>query len=158
MPTLLARNLYEEGKVCLSILGTWAGDKNESWSPARSSLLQALVSIQGLVLVKEPCVYLLFKMLDMICNDVLRWFCEPAYDKLRGTEEGIVNRYGLDPKILKLAANVYIVDCTAKRLTFSRVDSFGAPLKFLSALSKLRFIGYTIPRANLIRSFSMLGL
>ncbi|TFY81129.1 hypothetical protein EWM64_g2884 [Hericium alpestre] len=66
-------NLYEEGKVCLSILGTWAGDRNESWSPARSSLLQALVSIQGLVLVKEP------------------WFCEPAYDKLRGTEEGIVN-------------------------------------------------------------------
>ncbi|KAI0307690.1 hypothetical protein B0F90DRAFT_1807124 [Multifurca ochricompacta] len=66
-------NLYEEGKVCLSILGTWAGDRNESWSPSRSSLLQALVSIQGLVLVKEP------------------WFCEPAYDKLRGTEEGIIN-------------------------------------------------------------------
>lgn len=67
-------NLYEEGKVCLSILGTWAGDKNEMWSAARSSLLQAFVSIQGLVLVKEP------------------WFCEPAYEKLRGTEEGIVNR------------------------------------------------------------------
>ncbi|PFH54811.1 hypothetical protein AMATHDRAFT_38056 [Amanita thiersii Skay4041] len=66
-------NLYEEGKVCLSILGTWAGDRNETWSAARSSLLQAFVSIQGLVLVKEP------------------WFCEPAYDKLRGTEEGIVN-------------------------------------------------------------------
>ena len=47
-------NLYEEGKVCLSILGTWAGDKSESWSAARSSLLQAFVSIQGLVLVKEP--------------------------------------------------------------------------------------------------------
>ncbi|KAF8634421.1 hypothetical protein AX15_000872 [Amanita polypyramis BW_CC] len=66
-------NLYEEGKVCLSILGTWAGDRNETWSPARSSLLQAFVSIQGLVLVKEP------------------WFCEPAYEKLRGTEEGTVN-------------------------------------------------------------------
>lgn len=66
-------NLYEEGKVCLSILGTWAGDKNETWSAARSSLLQALVSIQGLVLVKEP------------------WFCEPAFEKLRGTEDGIVN-------------------------------------------------------------------
>ncbi|KAF9462093.1 hypothetical protein BDZ94DRAFT_1194975 [Collybia nuda] len=66
-------NLYEEGKVCLSILGTWAGDRNETWSAARSSLLQAFISIQGLVLVKEP------------------WFCEPAYDKLRGTEEGIVN-------------------------------------------------------------------
>ncbi|KAK2461639.1 hypothetical protein APHAL10511_006102 [Amanita phalloides] len=66
-------NLYEEGKVCLSILGTWAGDRTETWSATRSSLLQALVSIQGLVLVKEP------------------WFCEPAYEKLRGTEEGIVN-------------------------------------------------------------------
>lgn len=52
-------NLYEEGKVCLSILGTWAGDKSESWSPSRSSLLQALVSIQGLVLVKEPYVFTL---------------------------------------------------------------------------------------------------
>lgn len=50
------RNLYEEGKVCLSILGTWAGDKNETWNPSRSSLLQAFVSIQGLVLVKEPYV------------------------------------------------------------------------------------------------------
>jgi len=66
-------NLYEEGKVCLSILGTWTGDKNEVWSATRSSLLQAFVSIQGLVLVKEP------------------WFCEPAYEKLRGTEEGTVN-------------------------------------------------------------------
>jgi len=66
-------NLYEEGKVCLSILGTWAGDQNESWNPLRSSLLQAFVSIQGLVLVKEP------------------WFCEPAFEKLRGTEEGMVN-------------------------------------------------------------------
>lgn len=47
-------NLYEEGKVCLSILGTWSGDKNETWNAARSSLLQAFVSIQGLVLVKEP--------------------------------------------------------------------------------------------------------
>lgn len=47
-------NLYEDGKVCLSILGTWVGDQNETWSAARSSLLQAFVSIQGLVLVKEP--------------------------------------------------------------------------------------------------------
>lgn len=50
------RNLYEEGKVCLSILGTWTGDRSESWSATRSSLLQAFVSIQGLVLVKEPYV------------------------------------------------------------------------------------------------------
>lgn len=90
------RNLYEEGKVCLSILGTWAGDRSESWSPSRSSLLQALVSIQGLVLVKEPYVPNL-----VVCLYLTRgfrggggyksWFCEPAYDKLRGTEEGIIN-------------------------------------------------------------------
>lgn len=48
------RNLYEEGKVCLSLLGTWQGDKHEVWSAQRSSILQALISVQGLVLVKEP--------------------------------------------------------------------------------------------------------
>ena len=53
-PIGLFRNLYEDGKVCLSILGTWSGEKSETWQPSRSSLLQALVSIQGLVLVKEP--------------------------------------------------------------------------------------------------------
>ncbi|EAT86765.2 hypothetical protein SNOG_05701 [Parastagonospora nodorum SN15] len=48
-------NLYEDGKICLSLLGTWHTDeRNESWSPAKSTLLQVLVSVMGLVLVKEP--------------------------------------------------------------------------------------------------------
>ncbi|KAH7383823.1 hypothetical protein BKA66DRAFT_462853 [Pyrenochaeta sp. MPI-SDFR-AT-0127] len=48
-------NLYEDGKICLSLLGTWHTDeRNEGWSPAKSTLLQVLVSIMGLVLVKEP--------------------------------------------------------------------------------------------------------
>lgn len=48
-------NLYEDGKICLSLLGTWHTDeRNESWSPAKSTLLQVLVSIMGLVLVKDP--------------------------------------------------------------------------------------------------------
>ncbi|KAF2737399.1 hypothetical protein EJ04DRAFT_117682 [Polyplosphaeria fusca] len=48
-------NLYEDGKICLSLLGTWHTDeRNESWSPAKSTLLQVLVSIQALVLVREP--------------------------------------------------------------------------------------------------------
>ncbi|KAI9811714.1 MAG: hypothetical protein M1827_005259 [Pycnora praestabilis] len=48
-------NLYEDGKICLSLLGTWpADDKDESWSGSRSSMLQILVSLMGLVLVKEP--------------------------------------------------------------------------------------------------------
>jgi len=48
-------NLYEDGKICLSLLGTWhADERNESWSPGKSTLLQVLVSLMGLVLVKEP--------------------------------------------------------------------------------------------------------
>ncbi|KAG2419686.1 hypothetical protein HFD88_004482 [Aspergillus terreus] len=48
-------NLYEDGKICLSILGTWpTANPEESWSPTRSTVLQILVSIMGLVLVKAP--------------------------------------------------------------------------------------------------------
>lgn len=47
-------NLYEDGKICLSLLGTWPGDdKNETWSDS-STILQIIVSILGLVLVKDP--------------------------------------------------------------------------------------------------------
>lgn len=47
-------NLYENGTVCLSLLGTWPGlEAHELWS-ADSSVLQILVSLMGLVLVKEP--------------------------------------------------------------------------------------------------------
>jgi len=48
-------NLYEDGKICLSLLGTWHADaKNEGWSESTSTVLQIIVSIMGLVLVKEP--------------------------------------------------------------------------------------------------------
>ncbi|KAF8338031.1 uncharacterized protein EI90DRAFT_3118487 [Cantharellus anzutake] len=78
-------NLYEEGKVCLSILGTWTGEESEAWSSKKSSLLQAFVSIQGLVLVREP------------------YFCEPAFEKMRGTEEGIVSSRLYNEKVYVLA-------------------------------------------------------
>ncbi|KAL8775521.1 MAG: hypothetical protein Q9209_000017 [Squamulea sp. 1 TL-2023] len=48
-------NLYENGKVCLSLLGTWTGDDDdEEWVPGKSTILQIIVSLLGLVLVKEP--------------------------------------------------------------------------------------------------------
>lgn len=48
-------NLYEDGKVCLSLLGTWhTGERTENWDSDKSTVLQVLVSILGLVLVKEP--------------------------------------------------------------------------------------------------------
>ena len=48
-------NLYEDGKICLSLLGTWdADERHEAWSSKSSTVLQILVSLMGLVLVKEP--------------------------------------------------------------------------------------------------------
>lgn len=47
-------NLYVDGKVCVSLLGTWDGKGTEVWSPKSSNLLQLFVSIQGLILVAEP--------------------------------------------------------------------------------------------------------
>ncbi|KAK5108556.1 hypothetical protein LTR62_008213 [Meristemomyces frigidus] len=47
-------NLYEDGTICLSLLGTWSGNKGEGWVAGRSTVLQVLVSLLGLVLVREP--------------------------------------------------------------------------------------------------------
>eukprot|EP00660_Eupelagonema_oceanica_P010793 gene10793-2226_t len=44
-------NLYANGQVCLSLLGTWAGP---GWDPKQSTLLQVLLSIQSMILVKDP--------------------------------------------------------------------------------------------------------
>lgn len=33
-------NLYQDGKVCLSVLGTWHGHASEKWNPSESSLYQ----------------------------------------------------------------------------------------------------------------------
>lgn len=58
VPVRFNPNLYESGKVCLSLLGTWSGP---SWTPGESTLLQVLVSLQSLVLgapkpyFNEPC-------------------------------------------------------------------------------------------------------
>jgi baculoviral IAP repeat-containing protein 6 len=60
-------NLYECGKVCLSLLGTWHGP---GWVPNQSTLLQVLVSIQGLILVENP------------------YFNEPGFERDRGTPQG----------------------------------------------------------------------
>ncbi|KAK4541974.1 hypothetical protein LTR36_007174 [Oleoguttula mirabilis] len=61
-------NLYEDGKICLSLLGTWEGNKGEGWNASRSTLLQVIVSLLGLVLVKEP------------------YFNEAGYEPLAGLE------------------------------------------------------------------------
>ncbi|KAI9667230.1 MAG: hypothetical protein M1821_000043 [Bathelium mastoideum] len=44
-------NLYADGKVCLSLLGTWSG---EPWQPGCSTILQVLLSIQAMIFCEEP--------------------------------------------------------------------------------------------------------
>jgi len=63
-------NLYENGRVCLSLLGTWSGKGVEVWS-AGSNCLQVVLSIQGLILgTPEP------------------YYLEAGYDKHKDTLEG----------------------------------------------------------------------
>ncbi|KAE9601501.1 hypothetical protein Lal_00040667 [Lupinus albus] len=47
-------NLYNNGTVCLSLLNTWHGSRSEKWDPTGSTILQLLLSIQGLVLNQRP--------------------------------------------------------------------------------------------------------
>lgn len=64
-------NLYADGKVCLSLLGTWHGsDASEKWDPDQANLWRVLVSIQGMILVADP------------------YFNEPGVEAVRGTPEG----------------------------------------------------------------------
>jgi baculoviral IAP repeat-containing protein 6 len=63
-------NLYNCGKVCLSLLGTWSGQESEKWNPMTSTFLQVIVSIQSLILVEEP------------------FFNEPGYERYMGSADG----------------------------------------------------------------------
>jgi ubiquitin-protein ligase len=47
-------NLFSHGLVCLSLLGTLAADKSESWIPGTSNMMQIILSIQSLVMNSEP--------------------------------------------------------------------------------------------------------
>eukprot|EP00808_Paulinella_micropora_P022014 g71876.t1 len=47
-------NLYNCGKVCLSLLGTWSGSPEEQWNPKVSTFLQVCISLQSLVFIEEP--------------------------------------------------------------------------------------------------------
>lgn len=47
-------NLYNCGKVCLSLLGTWRGTASESWNPKTSTLQQLFISIQSQILIDQP--------------------------------------------------------------------------------------------------------
>uniref|UniRef100_A0A1X7VLP9 UBC core domain-containing protein n=1 Tax=Amphimedon queenslandica TaxID=400682 RepID=A0A1X7VLP9_AMPQE len=90
-------NLYNDGKVCLSVLNTWHGRPEEKWNPTTSSFLQVLVSIQSLILVPEP------------------FFNEPGYEQHRGTPYG-------DSKSL-----IYNADIFVATIQWAMIDNLRQP-------------------------------
>ncbi|CAL5093455.1 unnamed protein product [Urochloa decumbens] len=78
-------NLYPSGTVCLSLLNTTGGKGTELWSPEASSVLQVVVSIQGLVLIGQP------------------YYNEAGYTMQIGTPEGRRNE-------LPYCENTYLVN------------------------------------------------
>lgn len=85
-------NLYNCGKVCLSLLGTWNGDQSESWNAQTSTLLQLAVSLQSLIFVPEP------------------YFNEPGYERQIGTEGGRASSDNYNRNIEQQAVRWAMID------------------------------------------------
>jgi ubiquitin-protein ligase len=98
-------NLYAEGKVCLSILGTGLSNgsysgptpqNSEKWNSETSTLYQVLISIQAQILIENP------------------YFNEPGHESYFGTDQGKksdraynnnIRLYTMKHTILDLAKN-----------------------------------------------------
>ncbi|XP_031116617.1 putative ubiquitin-conjugating enzyme E2 38 [Ipomoea triloba] len=84
-------NLYDSGKVCLSLLNTWTGQATEIWQPKQSTMLQILVSIQALILNAKP------------------FFNEPGYESsyvgVKGEQKS--KEYNEDAVVLSLKTMMY---------------------------------------------------
>lgn len=77
-------NLYANGYVCLSLLGTWrSSNPGEQWNPDKSTLNQVFVSIQSLILTKDP------------------FFNEPGYESSYNSESGRKSSREYDENIRK---------------------------------------------------------
>ncbi|CAI8593123.1 unnamed protein product [Vicia faba] len=88
-------NLYNCSKVCLSILNTWpgSGSRKEKWTKGVSTILQVLVSIQGLILNIRP------------------YFNEPGYECLKDMINGEKQTWQYNEKrfILSLRTMMYTI-------------------------------------------------
>eukprot|EP00793_Prasinoderma_coloniale_P001886 PRCOL_00007249-RA len=89
-------NLYNCGKVCLSLLGTWQGAEGETWSKAGSTLLQVFVSVQSLIFVPEP------------------YFNEPGYEGIMGTPSGDIKSRAYNDQIRVATVKWAIIDALEK--------------------------------------------
>jgi ubiquitin-protein ligase len=90
-------NLYNCGKVCLSLLGTWSGNDSEKWNPKTSTFLQVLVSIQSLILIDQP------------------FFNEPGYEKMINTING------------KYKSKIYNYNIQYENIRWAMIDQINNP-------------------------------
>lgn len=88
-------NLYESGKVCLSLLNTWTGTGSEVWNPGSSTILQILLSLQALVLNDKP------------------YFNEAGYDQQVGRTEGEKNSVSYNE-------NAFLMTCKSMLYTLHK--------------------------------------
>ncbi|KAG6536969.1 hypothetical protein ZIOFF_002047 [Zingiber officinale] len=88
-------NLYESGKVCLSLLNTWTGTGSEVWNPENSTILQVLLSLQALVLNEKP------------------YFNEAGYD-----EE--IGKVGAEKNSITYNENAFLQSCKSMLYTLRR--------------------------------------
>ncbi|GAB5360256.1 hypothetical protein AAMO2058_000612100 [Amorphochlora amoebiformis] len=83
-------NLYSNGKVCLSLLGTWSGP---GWDPAYSNILQVLLSIQSMILgAPEPVVN------------------EPSWGSYRNTERSFAYNADLHCNTIAFAMDSHLLN------------------------------------------------
>lgn len=108
-------NLYNCGKVCLSLLGTWSGKGCEKWNPAQSTLLQVLVSIQALILNEKP------------------YYNEPGYEASANTPHGQRNA-------LEYNDNTFLYSCRTMLYSLRRPPEHFADL----VAGHFRVHGHTI--------------
>ena len=100
-------NLYDDGTVCLSLLGTWKAQTSESWIPEKSTMLQIMISIQSLVMIPDP------------------YFNEPGYESKYGSEHG------------KLASSKYNNEVRLNCMKWAMIDMMkNPPHSFETAVNK----------------------
>ncbi|XP_064605655.1 LOW QUALITY PROTEIN: baculoviral IAP repeat-containing protein 6-like [Liolophura sinensis] len=102
-------NLYGCGKVCLSLLGTWEGQKGEQWNAKASTILQVLVSIQSLILVPDP------------------YFNEPGFEQEIGTAAG------------KLHSEDYNADVRINNIRYAMIGQLHNPTPGFEEVIKTHF-------------------
>jgi ubiquitin-protein ligase len=102
-------NLYNTGKVCLSLLGTWQGTESEKWNPKTSTFLQVMVSIQSLILVEQP------------------FFNEPGYERDMNTPKG------------KKLSDEYNEEKEPHTISLAMIDMIKNPPKGFEEVVKLHF-------------------